>query len=376
MKKVVLDTNIIFSDFHLKGAKINGLCESVKSTGDSVYIPAIVVDESINKYREKLQEYKSKIDKNISDFKRLTGKDIGGSSISDEFIANEANEYAVLFKKQLRKLDIKIIPYPSTSHQELVKRDLARKKPFQESGKGYRDALIWESVKSICDKPTSLFDMPKIIFVNKNHKDFCEGSILHPDLKNDLIDNGIDENYVKVVEDIDSFVKEYIKPKQKILNDILNELNTGKQYNRINLDIEVESRIEKFLLHRQFDYEDSPFRQEFENPSVVGIEEAVFKVIDVRQISEAEILVELTIDVECEFDFYIFKSDAMCMDEDELPTILDNDWNKHYMAASDTALVKLKMSLIVDAGFSEILSDDMEIASFDDCQNNKCNNIK
>ena len=55
------------------------------------------------------------------------------------------------------------------------------------------------------------------------------------------------------------------------------------------------------------------------------------------------------------------------MDEDELPTIWDNDWNKHYMAASDTALVKLKMSLIVDAGFSEILSDDMEIVSFDDC---------
>ena len=108
--KIVLDTNIIFSDFHLKGAKINGLCESVKSTGDSVYIPAIVVDESINKYREKLQECKSKIDKSISDFKRLTGKDIGGSSISDEFIAKEANEYAVLFKKQLRKLDIKIIP--------------------------------------------------------------------------------------------------------------------------------------------------------------------------------------------------------------------------------------------------------------------------
>ena len=133
------------------------------------------------------------------------------------------------------------------------------------------------------------------------------------------------------------------------------------------MDIEVENRIEKFLLHRQFDYEDSPFRQEFENPSVVGIEEAVFKVIDVRQISEAEILVELTIDVECEFDFYIFKSDAICMDEDELPTIWDNDWNKHYMAASDTALVKLKMSLIVDAGFSEILSDDMEIVSFDEC---------
>lgn len=56
--KVILDTNIIFSDFHLKGAKIKNLCESVKSTGDSVHIPEVVVDESINKYREKIQECK------------------------------------------------------------------------------------------------------------------------------------------------------------------------------------------------------------------------------------------------------------------------------------------------------------------------------
>lgn len=361
--KVVLDTNIIFNDFHLKGAKVNGLCESVKLTGDSVYIPEIVVDESTNKYRERIQECKSKIDKNISDFKRLTGKDIKDSSISDEFIAKEADEYTVLFKKKLQKLNVKIIPYPSISHQELVKRDLARKKPFQESGKGYRDALIWESIKSICDKSTSLLDMPKIIFVNKNHKDFCEDGVLHLDLKSDLVDNGIDKNYVRVVEDIDIFVKEFIKPKQEILRGILDVLNADKQFNRINLNIEVENRITNFLSYRQFDYEESPFGQEFESPSVVGIEEASFEVIDVRQISECEILVELTIDVECEFDFYIFKSDAICVDEAELPTIWDNDWNKHYMAASDTAKVKLKMSLIVNSEFSEILSDDMEIIS-------------
>lgn len=359
--KVVLDTNIIFSDFHLKGAKINGLCESVKSTGDSVYIPAIVVDESINKYHEKIQECKSKIDKNISDFKRLTDKEIKGCSISDEFIAKEADEYSVLFQKQLRKLNIKIIPYPSIQHRELVKRDLARKKPFQESGKGYRDALIWESIKNICEKTVALFDVPQIIFINKNHRDFCEDSILHPDLKNDLISKGIDENYVRVIEDIDIFVKEYIKPKQKILRDILDELNINKQHNKIDLNIEVENRTIGFLLYRQFDYEESPFKEQFENPLVGGIGKVSFKVIDVRQISEAEILIELTIEAECEFDFYIFKADVMCMEKNELPNIWDNDWNKHYMAASDTALVKLKMSLIVDTKFSKITSDDIEI---------------
>lgn len=359
--KVILDTNIIFSDFHLKGARIKNLCESVKSTGDTVYIPEVVVDESINKYREKTRECKFKIDRGISDFKRLTGKDVEDNPISDEFILKESEKYARSFKKQLQELGIKIIPYPSISHQELVKRDLARKKPFQETGKGYRDALIWESVKSICEKSLSLFENPKIIFVNKNHKDFCEEGLLHPDLKEDLVNNGINEDYVRVIEDIDIFIKEYIKPKQKILKNIQEELNANKQYNGIYLNTEINNRITEFLLHREFDYEESPFRQEFENPSVVGINEPSFTVMEVRQISEEEFFVEVKIDVDCEFNFFIFKSDAMCMDEDELPYIWDSDWNKHYMAASKTIPIKLKVTLIVNSSFEAVLSDDIEI---------------
>lgn len=359
--KVILDTNIIFSDFHLKGARIKNLCESVKSTGDTVYIPEVVVDESINKYREKTRECKLKIDRGISDFKRLTGKDVEDNPISDEFILKESEKYARSFRKQLQELGIKIIPYPSISHQELVKRDLARKKPFQETGKGYRDALIWESVKSICEKSLSLFENPKIIFVNKNHKDFCEEGLLHPDLKEDLVNNGINEDYVRVIEDIDIFIKEYIKPKQKILKNIQEELNANKQYNGIYLNTEINNRITEFLLHREFDYEESPFRQEFENPSVVGINEPSFTVMEVRQISEEEFFVEVKIDVDCEFNFFIFKSDAMCMDEDELPYIWDSDWNKHYMAASKTIPIKLKVTLIVNSSFEAVLSDDIEI---------------
>lgn len=359
--KVILDTNIIFSDFHLRGAKIKSLCESVKTTGDSVYIPAVVVDESINKYREKTKECKSKIEKAISDFKRLTGKDAGNNPISNEFILKEAEEYTETFKKQLRELGIIIIPYPSTPHQDLVKRDLARKKPFQETGKGYRDALIWESVKNICEKSSSLFEFPKIIFVNKNHKDFCEKGPLHPDLREDLVNNGINEDYIRVIEDIDIFIKEYIKPKQKILKNIQDALNTDKQYNKIDLNTEIKDRTTEFLLHHEFDYEENPFRPEFENPSVASIDEPSFTVTEVRQISEEEILVEIEIDVNCQFDFFIFKSDAMCMDEDELPCIWNNDWNKHYMAASKTSPINLKVILIVDSSFEAILSDDIEI---------------
>ena len=133
--KVILDTNIIFNDFHLKGAKIKSLCESVKLTGDTVHIPKVVVDESINKYREKIEECKSAIDKAMSNFKRLAGEVVGDNFMYEEFMKEESKQYADNFMKRLRELEINIIPYPSTSHQELVKRDLARKNHFKKQGK-------------------------------------------------------------------------------------------------------------------------------------------------------------------------------------------------------------------------------------------------
>lgn len=197
----------------------------------------------------------------------------------------------------------------------------------------------------------------KIIFVNKNHKDFCLGKLLHPDLKDDLVD----KDSVRIIEDIDIFMEEYVKPQQERLKAIQDSLNECKRYNKIDLNTEIEKRITDFLLHREFDYEESPFGQEFENPSVVGFDDPSFIVTEVRQISEEEILVEVTIEVNCEFDFFIFKSDAICMEEDELPYIWDSDWNKHYMAASKTMPVRLKATLIVNSSFEEILSDDIEI---------------
>lgn len=367
--KVVLDTNIIFSDFHLNGAKIKDLCESAKSIGAILYIPAVVIDETINKYCEKIQDCKTKIDKYFSDFERLTGKKIELTQNSLDVITKEKEEFIKYFEVQIRRLNLEIIPYPSTSHKDLVSRDLARKRPFQESGKGYRDTLIWESLLTICTKCNNLFDMPQMVFINKNHKDFCLEGCLHPDLREDLAKLGINKDYVEIVEDIDVFIKKFAKPKQKILQNIKDAFQTYGSYKDINIIHETEQRLDKFLLYRQFDYEDSPFRQEFENPTVVEIGKPKIKIDEVRQISDNEVVIEYTVNIECTFDVYLFKADAMCMDVKELPQVWDNDWNKHYMAASDTATINLKIFLIVDNSFTKVLSDDIEIIDNTEYQN-------
>ena len=61
---------------------------------------------------------------------------------------------------------------PQVSHADLVERDLSSRKPFSPTGKGYRDALIWESVVELC---TDLTDADTLIFVTDNKSDFCHG---------------------------------------------------------------------------------------------------------------------------------------------------------------------------------------------------------
>lgn len=360
--KVVLDTNIIFADYFLNGAKIRNLCESVKTTGDIIYIPEVVSDEAINQYKENLQKCKLKIDSAVSDYERLTNKEFEKMPISDEVLIDEFENYIKVYNEQIKKLGINIIPYPSVLHKDIVKRDLARKKPFTVEGKGYRDALIWESIKSLCEEPFDTLAVPEIIFICKNPKDFCEKDYsLHHDLKEDLEDNHINDSAIKVMESVDKFINEYIKLKQKILKNILGKLDKDKQYKEIDLAIEIETRISKFLLYRDFGFEDSPFRQEFENPSIVSIDTPIITVRDVRQISEEEIFIDVNVEVDCEFDFYIYKGDLAAIDDEDIPYIWNRDWNKHYVAASKSATVTLRISFIVDKSFKNILSDDIEI---------------
>ena len=359
--KIILDANILYGDFHLKGAKIKALCESVKATGDVIYIPEIAVDELINKYIEQVQEYNLKLKKLFSEFTCLLDKMIEPNPFTEKIIEHEVENHRAYFMLQLKKLGIKIIPYPLIPHKELVKRDLARMKPFNVRGQGYRDALIWECVKNLCEKPTVLLNSPRIVFINKNQKDFGEKEGLHQHLKIDLVSNGIDEDFIELINDIDLFDKKYIKPKQKALKNILDEINNKKYYKDIHFFNEIEKIALFDLFSRDYYRENKLFTDEFENPFLTSYGEFSIKTTGVRQISDEQILVEADVEVECEFDVFINQNTAILMIKDDLSSILDYDWNKRHKEVSITRPIKLKVSLIVNSKFKEILSTDTKL---------------
>lgn len=169
--KIVFDTNILYDDFFLKRAQIVDICETARQYNIEVYIPEVVYDEIINQYGEKIDEIEKEIDSSVRKVRSIS------TSLSLENIINGVtkkqllDEYPSILDKRLEELDIKILPYPSISHKDIVARDLKRRRPFQKSGKGYRDALIWETILSIVDDNG---ENPDVIFINKNTHDFLK----------------------------------------------------------------------------------------------------------------------------------------------------------------------------------------------------------
>ncbi|KLN73004.1 hypothetical protein ABM90_04000 [Rhodococcus erythropolis] len=109
-------------------------------------------------------------------------------------------EHTAELKANLAKRGVDIEPIPAADHDVLVEWSLSEHPPFDETDKGYRDALIWESVKVVAaGSPAN----SEIVFVT-NDKDFCgsdgDSGALHQDLIADL--ESVTPNEVVVAKSI------------------------------------------------------------------------------------------------------------------------------------------------------------------------------
>jgi hypothetical protein len=95
------------------------------------------------------------------------------------------------------------------SHEDVAGRMVRREKPFNHSGEGYRDALMWESIIPLVQREEA------VVLVTANKKDFAqdeEGRLLADDLRADLRRRGIDPDSLSVYPSLKSLVDEHLQP--------------------------------------------------------------------------------------------------------------------------------------------------------------------
>lgn len=201
---VIIDTSVIVADFWLKGTEFSILWANLETISAQLVIPEVVLDEAVNKFGERLKEAVDAAQKKLNALEKLLQKDqIKLDSVS---IEDEKKKYRRYFKERINYISGSIAPYPNTPHKEIATRAMHKRKPFNSSGKGYRDTLIWETVKEVVGKEDQA-----VKFITQNSRDFGEAQILFSDLADEIIDS----KQVQLFNSLHSFNQENIIPHLK-----------------------------------------------------------------------------------------------------------------------------------------------------------------
>lgn len=345
--KVVIDSNILISDFWLESIPSQLLLENSKKEKIDLYIPKVVYDETCNKFRERINSHSNNITKEINSLEKLS-KEKTSVVISEKDREKFYKKYEKYLQSIIKQNKITILEYPDVPHEVIAKKAMLKKKPFNENEKGYRDALIWENVKSlISEEEIELPATPELIFITKNHKDFLDNNSLHSDLIEDLENQSLNTESIEIVESLAIF-------KDRFMNYYLNNSKAFKEKLEKNdfWDFELKQEVLDFLseelTNKYLDnyHSFAPFANDDPTINYVG-DEIEIKNIEVKKINSKQYLIDLTVNVDIEFDFYVDKSDYWSSNDTSF-SIIDLNWNDHVIAASDTAKIEIDLSIIIN----------------------------
>lgn len=373
--RLFLDTNIIHGDFYLQGSRISKLCSAAPKLGYELMIPEVVYDEMVDQYRRELEKHFASYERVVS----LTNRTRSGSIVKRldrvSFLEEKITEYRTMFSTRLDDLHIRIIPYPAVDIKMLVSKELLRKKPFKEvkeHGVGYRDALIWETIKVLCVPQEEVIDeRAQIEFLTGNTADFADSDgNLHPSLVEELIAKGCLGNCVQLISNVQEFFETQIDKELENLENIKNALLDKGKFNRFNLEQELESLLNKDFLEKEIldsDFDSGELRHlpgYYEEPSIILIDNPIPQEISVRRLEDESVLIEVNASISLTLDFFVFVPDYYnYLENDKRVDVIDWNWNEHYLLAERTVTVLTSLSFKTTPSLGKALSSECQIVA-------------
>ena len=373
--RLILDTNIIHGDFYLQGSRILKLCSAAPKLGYELMIPEVVYDEMVDQYRREQEKHFASYERVVT----LTNRTRSGSIVKRlgrvSFLEEKITEYRTMFSTRLDDLHIRIIPYPAVDIKMLVSKELLRKKPFKEvkeHGVGYRDALIWETIKVLCVPQEELMDeRAQIEFLTENTADFADSDWnLHPSLVEELKAKGCLGNCVQLISNVQEFFETQIDKELENLENIKNALLDKGKFNRFNLEQELESLLNKDFLEKEIldsDFDSGELRHlpgYYEEPSIILIDNPIPQEISVRRLEDESVLIEVNASISLTLDFFVFVPDYYnYLENDKRVDVIDWNWNEHYLLAERTVTVLTSLSFKTTPSLGKALSSECQIVA-------------
>ncbi len=175
MKTLVLDSNELARDFACVSLRYQLLAHTGGNPWIEVVVPAVVFEETVANYGRALRKAQCSpvIDDRESRRLGLHVEEPMDNLTYREYLAERFDEH----------LGISVLPWPSVSHAQLVDRAVRRTKPFNSSGGGYRDALVWADVVALAGNGRD------VVLVSSDKKAFAgtDGHLSDP-LSSELVE--------------------------------------------------------------------------------------------------------------------------------------------------------------------------------------------
>ena len=351
--KVILDSTVFRSDYEMGGNGFLLFMSGLPRVGASLAIPIVVIEEVVNGYREDLEEAANKMSSIFRSLKQRQGVSVA-SPLPTEKVAELVSDYS-------KRLNVSaangIIPLPQTSHDAFLKRALARKKPFNEQGAGYRDALIWDSILELLKAGET------ICFISANVRDFGASPQVHQDLLADLDAHGIPHDQFVILKTLEDFNSQFIVPKLQRLDEFLASLSDDKHEK-----FSVKKWIEASLRQRLIDDGADEFLASLD-PTLVSVSLFEIKGIrhveidDVRLMPNGNILVSVTAKISC--DVSITASWKEYLENDAVRNFFGEDDGEPFstVSSSEDTDGEVRFALILDGKTFEVISSEIDEVS-------------
>lgn len=240
---VVIDSTEFFNDYRVRGTSFEFLAKYLADTSSSLFIPRIVFEETVNHFKEHLTSHVNNSKRELFNVRRI----LDSTQKILEFevdIEKSTEEYQQYLKTRIEELNGTVIEYDKITLSDIVQRSLQRQKPFDREGrKGFRDAIIWETIlKNIL---SNIKNDIQIALISNNSNDFGKDDTLDDELVAELERLDKEPNIIKLFNGMKSFVDKEIKPTLNKLDDIKNQLKKKHFYKKFDLtDFFLNSQAE------------------------------------------------------------------------------------------------------------------------------------
>ncbi|KQR04315.1 hypothetical protein ASF74_16585 [Arthrobacter sp. Leaf145] len=349
---VILDTNALFGRKPFTQAN-SALLLALSEFGHvRLVVPEVVLHELSRQWAEEVEKNSAAV---RTALKKLNEAfvDVEAELVTAALPAHDRHVYFDYARDLFLDKRAEVPLPPEVSVKDLLAKEIEVRKPFARLGTGFRDALIWETIREECD---GLEDAATpVLFVTNNGKDFCDKKgDLHPDLRLDLADNqrfDVVPSLHHLLEhpEVDPLVKTFRVLEQTFTPQRIEELVDDAISELHGLDVEESLGV----------YIGSGM---YEVPISTGLDSASFdEIMYEANTIDSEIYragdgltIRVAVEAECGFEGFIDKSDYYVHDEEDGVAFLEN-WNDHvYRAAS-----RRRLRFTFSASFTEETREDV-----------------